>query len=141
MLSNTHFSIAIHVLIVLAYHKDEVLGSERLAGSVDTNPSFLRGLIGRLKEAGLVETQMGKGGGTRLGKKADAITLRDVYLATECRPGLKTHGCSDTAACFVQAGMNGLLTNINDRVEHAVKSELEQTTIAELMTELSLQNS
>mgnify|MGYP003649860661 CR=1 FL=1 len=135
MLSNTHFSIAIHVLSALAYHEGEVVGSDYLAKSVGTNPSFLRGLIGRLKEAGLVETQMGKGGGARLARSPKEITLRDVYLATECRPGLKTHECSDMSKCSVQAGMNSLLKDINSRVEKAVESELERTTVADLIAE------
>ena len=135
MLSNTHFSIAIHVLSALAYHDGEVVGSDSLAKSVGTNPSFLRGLIGRLKEAGLVETQMGKGGGARLARKPEKITLRDVYLATECRPGLKAHECSDMSKCSVQAGMNTLLKDINTRVEKAVESELKRTTVADLIAE------
>jgi Rrf2 family protein len=134
MLSNTHFSMAVHVLSALAYNDGQVMGSEQLAKSVGTNPSFLRGLIGRLKEAGLVETQMGKGGGTRLARKPSKISLRDVYLATETRPALKTHGCSDTSKCRVQAGMASLLSDLNGRVEKAVGSELKKTTLADLLS-------
>jgi len=72
MLSNTHFSMAVHVLSVLAYQEGQVVGSEDLARSVGTNPSFLRGLIGVLRKAGLVETQLGKGGGTKLARHAVA---------------------------------------------------------------------
>ena len=133
MLSNTHFSMAIHVLSALAYHEGEVVGSEYLARSVGTNPSFLRGLIGRLKEAGLVETQMGKGGGTRLARKASQISLRDVYQATESRPAIKTHECRDTSRCPVQAGMSSLLSDINGRLEKVVAAELKRTTVADLL--------
>ncbi len=133
MMSNTHFSIAVHVLSALAYREGNLVGSDDLAKSVGTNPSFLRGLIGRLKEAGLVETQMGKGGGTRLGKDAKNISLCDVYLATESRPGVKTHECCDMSKCPVQAGMSTMLADINDRVQAAVESELKQTTIADLL--------
>jgi Rrf2 family protein len=100
---------------------------------VGTNPSFLRGLIGRLREAGLVETQMGKGGGTRLARRAAKISLRDVYLAIETRPALKTHGCSDKSMCPVQANMSTLLSDINSRVERAVESELKRTTVADIL--------
>jgi Rrf2 family protein len=134
MLSNTHFSMAIHVLSALAYHEGEVVGSDTLAMSVGTNPSFLRGLIGRLKEAGLVTTQMGKGGGTRLARKASKISLRDVYLATESRPALTTHDCCIKSKCPVQAGMRSLLSDINERVEKAVASELKRTTVADLLS-------
>jgi Rrf2 family protein len=137
MLSNTHFSMAIHLLSALAFHEGELVGSDHLAKSVGTNPSFLRGLIGKLKEAGLVETQMGKGGGTRLARKPSAISLRDVYLATETGPGLKTHCCNDTSQCPVMANMNSLLCDINGRVEKAVESELVQTTVADLIESIA----
>lgn len=134
MLSNTHFAMAIHVLSALAYHEGELVGSEFLAQSVGTNASFLRGLIGRLKEAGLVETQMGKGGGTRLARKPSKISLRDVYLATETRPALKAHTCSMNSQCPVQANMTKLLADINGRVEKAVEAELKSTTVADLLS-------
>lgn len=133
MLNNTHFSMAIHVLSALAYNEGKLLGSDDLAKSVGTNPSFLRGLIGRLKEAGLVETQMGKGGGTRLGRKASKITLRDIYQATESRPAVKTHECTDKSRCPVMTGMSSALDDINGRVEGAVAAELKRTTVADLL--------
>ena len=94
MLSNTHFSMAVHVLSALAYKDGEVVASEDLARTVGTNPSFLRGLIGQLKDAGLVETHLGKGGGTTLARSPSRITLRDVYRATESGPALTTHTAS-----------------------------------------------
>ena len=134
MLSNTHFSMAVHVLSALAYNEGALMGSDDLAKSVGTNPSFLRGLIGRLKEARLVETQMGKGGGARLGRKPSKISLKDIYLATESKPGLKKHECCDMSKCPVQAGMNSMLSDINGRIEKAVQSELNQTTVADLLS-------
>jgi len=133
MLNNTHFSMAVHVLSALAYNEGGLLGSDYLAKSVGTNPSFLRGLIGRLREAGLVETQMGKGGGTRLAREPKAISLCDVYQAIETRPALKTHGCPDKSMCPVQANMSTLLCDINSRVVDAVESELKRTTIADIL--------
>ena len=105
MLSNTHFSMAVHVLSVLAYLEGKVVGSEDLARSVETNPSFLRGLIGVLRDAALVETRLGKGGGTLLARPASRITLYDVYLATESQPALKSHECNERSECSVAKNM------------------------------------
>ena len=115
MLSNTHFSMAVHVLSALAYNDGRVVGSEDLARTVGTNPSFLRGLIGQLKEAGLVDTQLGKGGGTILARSASKITLRDVYRAMESQPVLKTHSCDGKSPCPVARGMGEMLTNFVPR--------------------------
>ncbi len=135
MLSNTHFSIAVHVLSALAYNKGQLVGSEDLARTVGTNPSFLRGLIGELRDAGLVETRLGKGGGAKLAKPAARITLYDVYRATESKPALTTHHCDGNSRCEVAKKMEGILKDLNRRLEGAVESELGKTTLADLMAE------
>jgi len=134
MLSNTHFSMAVHVLSALAYNEGQVVGSEDLARTVGTNPSFLRGLIGQLKEAGLVETHLGKGGGASLARAASKITLHDVYRATESQPAIKTHSCDGKSKCPVARGMEQLLENVNDRIETVVETELKQMTVADLLS-------
>jgi Rrf2 family protein len=135
MLSNTHFSMAVHVLSVLAYQEGRLVGSEDLARSVDTNPSFLRGLIGVLRNAALVETRVGKGGGTTLARPATRITLYDVYLATESQPALKSHECNDRSKCIVARNMVGLLEDVNQRLEGAVEEELKKMTLADLVSQ------
>ena len=135
MLSNTHFSMAVHVLSALAYNDGSVVGSEDLARTVGTNPSFLRGLIGQLKEAGLVETHLGKGGGAMLARSAAKITLRDVYRATESQPALKTHACDGKSQCPVARGMDELLANVNERLEKVLESELKRMTVADLVSD------
>lgn len=135
MLSNTHFSIAVHVLSALAYHEGELVGSEDLAKTVGTNPSFLRGLIGELREAGLVETRLGKGGGTKLAQKPSKITLRDVYRAMEFEPAVKTHLCDGKTKCPVAKGMGEMLAGVNDRVEKVLEAELNSMTIADLLSD------
>ena len=135
MLSNTHFSMAVHVLSALAFLQGEVVGSEDLAQTVGTNPSFLRGLIGQLRDAGLVETHLGKGGGTTLGREAGKITLQDIYLATERKPALTTHRCDPNSMCPVARKMDGILTDLNGRLESAVEEELKKTTLEALVTE------
>ncbi|MDH4016320.1 MAG: Rrf2 family transcriptional regulator [Actinomycetota bacterium] len=135
MLSNTHFSIAVHILTVLAYRDGEAVASADLARSVDTNPSFLRGLIGSLRDAGLVETSMGKGGGARLARDPSRISLRDVYRATESGPALRAHECSRDSWCPVAAGMGRVLGDLNQGVESAVDQELASRTIGDLVSE------
>lgn len=133
MLSNTQFSMAVHVLSALAYADGELLGSENLARSMGTNPSFLRGLVGQLRDAGLVETRLGKGGGMTLARPADRITLLDVYRVTELKPALATHTCDGKSVCPVARNMDRLLQDLNRRLEDTVTSELEKITLADLV--------
>ena len=133
MLSNTHFSMAIHVLVALAYNEGRVVSSEDLARTVGTNPSFLRGLIGDLRDAGLVETRLGKGGGALLARRPAKITLHDVYRATEERPAVTTHVCDGNSPCPVARNMEELLAAVSARLERAVTGELKKITLAALL--------
>jgi len=133
MLSNTHFSLAVHVLSALAFNEGQVVGSEMLARSMGTNPSFLRGLIGQLRDGGLVETRLGKGGGSLLARPADQITLLDIYRVTELRPALTAHACDGSSPCPVARNMEKMLQDLNRKLEDTVTSELQKTTLADLV--------
>ena len=134
MISNTHFSIAVHVLSALAYNEGEIVPSDMLARTVGTNPSFLRGLIGQLRDAGIVETHLGKGGGTTLARSASLINLHDVYRATVPDAVIKTHDCDAKSLCPVARRMDGLLDTVNARLERALIKELKAMTIADLVS-------
>jgi Rrf2 family protein len=133
MLSNTHFSMAVHLMCALAWNKGKLVGSQDLAFSVGTNPSFLRGLISDLREAGLVETRQGKGGGSTLARPAESITLQDVYRAMESKQLLKVHVPDCESTCVVARRMKDLLDDVNDKLENTLSAELKRTTVADLV--------
>lgn len=65
---------------------------------------YLAKIVHQLARAGLVRTQRGVGGGVRLARSADTITLFDVCVAlndpaieTRCMLGIDA--CSDARAC------------------------------------------
>ena len=133
MLSNTHFSLAVHLLSALAFNEGQVVGSEMLARGMGTNPSFLRGLIGQLRDAGLVDTRLGKGGGSSLARPADQITLLDIYQVTELKPALTAHACDKKSPCPVARNMERMLEDLNRKLEDTVTTELQKTTLADLL--------
>jgi len=132
---NTHFSIGVHVLTALAVH-DSPVPSSGLAKSVGTNAAFLRQLIGELRDAGLVETKLGKGGGALLARSPNTITLLDVYKATQEDPGLRTHCCNPASQCDIARGIPAVLKELSGRLENAVQEELSQTTIAQVVAQV-----
>lgn len=133
MLSNTHFSRAVHALSAMAFNEGQVVGSEMLAGSMGTNPSFLRGLLGQLRDAGLVETRLGKTGGSTLARPADQITLLDIYRVTELKPAMTAHTCDGKSACPVAQNMEKMLEDLNRKLENTVTTELKKITLADLI--------
>src|SRR6267154_4578536 len=54
--------------------------SQKLAGSLGVNARFVRKLLFPLSRDGIVAASQGKGGGVRLARKPDTITLRGIYL-------------------------------------------------------------
>ncbi|OQC68483.1 MAG: putative HTH-type transcriptional regulator YwnA [Verrucomicrobia bacterium ADurb.Bin006] len=55
---NSRFTVAIHVLCLLAHSQGQALTSEYIAGSVNTNPVVIRRLLAALRRAGLVRLRI-----------------------------------------------------------------------------------
>ena len=102
MFNNSHFALATHALAAMALNPGQPISSAELAKSMGTNAAFLRTVLGRLKDAGLVNVALGKGGGARLAVPADQLTLWEVYEAVtgdERSKGL--HQCDPSGKCLV----------------------------------------
>jgi Rrf2 family protein len=132
MFDNSHFALATHVLVLLALHQSTTVTSAELAQSVNTNPAFLRSVLGKLREAGLIEVALGKGGGARLGRLPSRLTLADVYRAVERRPVARLHHCPPNSKCVVGRNILPVLQGVVHDVESAALGRLASTTVAQL---------
>src|SRR5258706_13942581 len=81
--TSCRFAMAVHVLTVLAYHKDQRVTSTCLASSVNTNPVVIRRLLLALQAARLVKTRRGAGFGSQLARSPGRIQLAQGYRAVE----------------------------------------------------------
>lgn len=133
---SSRFSVAVHVLSLLALQQegDELLTSERMAGSVNTNPVVIRRILGQLKKAGLVEVRQGMGGAA-LSRRPGAISLLDVYHAVEVVEKSQLFSVHEkpNPACLVgrniQLALDGTLQRAQTALEHVLaKATLEQVT-------------
>jgi Rrf2 family protein len=133
MFANSHFALATHVVTALAVHEEgPPVTSTDLARSVNTNPAFLRTLLGQLRRAGLIEVSLGKGGGARLARPASRLTLADVYRAVESRPPVQLHRCTPSRRCLVGRNILPVLEGVVRDVESAALDRLASTTVADL---------
>src|SRR4029453_9812179 len=133
MFTNSHFALATHVLVALALRRDEgPVTSAALARSVNTNGAFLRLLLGRLREAGLIEVALGKGGGARLARAAQKVTLADVYRVMERQPAARLHHCPPSKSCIVGRNIVPVLEAVVEDVEAAALGRLARTPVAGL---------
>lgn len=133
---NTHFAVAVHVLVFIAEQGGAPVTSEALAASVGTNPSFVRRILAQLGRAGLTSATEGKRGGTVLARPAKRITLRDVYHAVDEERELIPVHPSPHPKCRIGRNIKGVLGGTVARVERTVDSQLDRTTIADLLADI-----
>lgn len=135
---NSRFAVATHILTLLEQSGGEPVTSELIAGSVNTNPSLIRRLLGVLAKAGLTTSQMGTGGGALLARPAAQITLGDVYRAVSGGGELfAMHRERPNPACPVGRNIQAVLERRLDDAERVLEAELDRTTIAELGHDLA----
>ncbi len=129
---NTQFALGVHLLTMLAASAPATLRSEAMAGSANANPVHIRRVLGRFREAGLVGSKPGVGGGTHLLRDPATITLAEVWrIAQGDTPVLGAY--EGDPHCQVGSGMHSLLTELDQRAQRAIQHELRTTTIAQLV--------
>lgn len=136
MAANSRLTIATHALawLALAHRRgQEVLTSEQVAASVNTNPVVIRRSLGDLRRAGLVEVRHGVGAGWRLARAPRDITLLQVYDAVEREPLFALHHTEPNLECPVGKGIRPALGGIYGGVERALRGELACTSIADVL--------
>ena len=82
---SSRFTVAVHILSLVAIESNELCTSEWIAESVNTNPVVIRRIIGKLRNAGLIQVRQGLGGAT-LQKPLKDITFS---MCTEQSKSLK----------------------------------------------------
>lgn len=98
----------LHVLAHLHGRKG-TSSSEELAVLLDTNPVLVRRMMGRLREAGHVQSTVGRNGGWVLARDPEQITVLDVYEALE-EPVIFAMGSSvDHPGCPLEQAISGAL--------------------------------
>ena len=137
MAANCRFAFGVHLLSVLALFPDENYSSEKLALTVNTNAVVIRRMLLDLKNAGLIETQRGPGGGARLAKAADCITLDDIHRAVAGE--IETFGAHPNPPaqnCAIGREIIGVLVEVSRRASAAVEDELAAITLADVVAQM-----
>jgi Rrf2 family protein len=133
MAANSQFSMAVHVLTLLATSGDENVKSDCIAGSVNTNPVVIRRVLGQLNQAGLVLSQTGASGGTRLAKDPADISLCEIYKAVSCGEVFALHAKSPNQDCPVGRNIESVLCNLQKEIDRTVGEKLGQYTLANVI--------
>jgi Rrf2 family protein len=137
MSANTHFTVALHILtwMALASHQQEIMTSDQIAGSVNTNPVFIRRILGRLHKAHLVNVQHGTSAGWTLARPPERISLLEVYQAVQQQPLFELHHTLPNQSCPIGRGVQPALKRFYSDAEAAMKQQLAQVSVANVLDE------
>jgi Rrf2 family protein len=131
MAANSRFAMGVHALSLLAADPERTMTSEEIAAGIDTNPVVVRRILAALQTAGLVTSQKGPHGGSKLAESAKKISLAHIYKAIEKRPFLHVPYASavkDAKAKRVAAAVKDAFREADE----AIQSELASISLAQI---------
>ncbi|WP_437730935.1 Rrf2 family transcriptional regulator [Sorangium sp. So ce1335] len=130
-MSSGRFAIATHALALLA-QAEESCASDALSASINTNPAFLRRILARLAQAGLIEAREGRAGGYRLARPAASIRLNEVYAAVEPEGAIAPSPCEPSAKCPIGAGIQRAFDEVAAAANEGLLRGLAHKTVADI---------
>jgi len=140
MKSSSKFVVATHILAGLAvvYEKKtaEVVSSENIAWSVNTNPVVIRRILGELKKAGLVVTLAGSQGGAKISRDPKDIYLSEIYDAVENGGIFQLHYKSPNPDCPIGSNIQNVMEEPLTKAENALREQLSQISLSQIAQKL-----
>jgi Rrf2 family protein len=127
MAANTRFATGVHAMVLLAAEPDGLQTSEDVATRLNINPVVIRRVFSLLHRAGLLQSQKGPHGGSKLARSPKTITLADIYAALDGGDLFHTAVLSGQTA-----KVGGALKKVFESAEAAMRGALEKTTLNDL---------
>ncbi|MEB2631167.1 Rrf2 family transcriptional regulator [Peribacillus frigoritolerans] len=134
---SSRFTVGVHILALIELNKEGISSSEFLAGSVNTNPTLIRKIMGMLKKAGLIEVQPGIAG-AKLAKEPSYITLLNVYKAVDVVQEKELFSMHENPHpdCLVGRNIQDSITPVLSAAQFAMEKALENVTIEDIAKDI-----
>ena len=108
----------------------EPVTSEHLAQQLDTNPVVMRRTMAGLRDAGIVRSEKGHGGGWTLLVRPEKLTLRKIYDALGMPTVFAMGNRSESPQCLVEQAVNRSMSDAFDAAEALLLKRLDEVTLA-----------
>lgn len=136
MRRDSRLSAALHILLHMG-ELGRVVTSDELGPFMKMNPVVVRRTFAGLREAGIVRSEKGHGGGWELARPLDQITLADVYAALGM-PALFNVGLRDERPrCLLEQAANRAVTSALDEAEAVILARLKRVSVHDLAEDTS----
>ncbi|RVQ53790.1 Rrf2 family transcriptional regulator [Sinorhizobium meliloti] len=130
MKRDSRLSITLHALLHMA--ERETITSEELAACLSTNPVVVRRTMAGLREAGLVRSERGHGGGWSLVRDLATIRLADVHAALGEPAVFAIGNRTEAPGCVVEQAVNAAMDGALRDAEALLMQRLERISLADL---------
>ena len=131
MKRDSRLSAILHALLHMA-EQDGPMTSEALALCMHTNAAVVRRTMAGLREMGLVQSEKGHGGGWRLARDLQHVTLRDIYNALGAPQIFAIGNKSENPICLVEQAVNSAVSDAMREAETLLVQRLGGITLAAL---------
>ena len=133
MKRDTRLSFALHALLHLAQRPGVSMTSGEMAECSGTHPVVVRQTFAGLREAGIVSSRKGRGGGWQLARPPAEITLEQVQRALNERVvNVAAEAPTDPRGCLVQRVVHGALDDAVAEANRVLDRHLAGITLADL---------
>lgn len=133
---DTKFSVAVHVLILIS-ESPSPINSEQMAGSVGTNPSYIRKILALLKKTNIVDSHRGVSGYS-MTIAPEQLTLLQIFQAVteELKIHLLDIHQNPNDQCVVGRHIRPVLTGMFSDTEEAFARSLAGKTLADCIADI-----
>jgi Rrf2 family protein len=121
-------SLALHAMALLASPTRRNLSAREMASALRVSSHHLSKVMQRLARAGLVDSVRGPHGGFKLARRAEAITLLQIYEAIEGELPTKQSCLLHKPACSGKCILGGLMSQMSGEM----RDYLARTTLESL---------
>ncbi|QWU13976.1 transcriptional regulator, BadM/Rrf2 family [Paenibacillus sophorae] len=126
------FGYGLQALIILA-SVEEQYSSAEMAEQIRCEPTALRKILSRMTDSGIIEVKQGRGGGYRLAKRPESITLVEVYRSVHEEEPLWDGMLETTENSLLGNKVRGSFDKLMTDIQLQVTRVLESYTLADMM--------
>jgi DNA-binding IscR family transcriptional regulator len=131
MRRDSRLSVALHALLHM-HERGAPVASEALAGPMGLNPVVFRRTLAGLRDAGIVRSEKGHGGGWALARLLEDVTLAEIYEALGTPELFGLGPRVESPGCLVEQAVNRAIVGALDEAKAAWLAGLREISLADI---------
>lgn len=136
MKRNKRLSVSLHVLLHMAEQPNVAMTSEEMASCVGTNAVVIRRTFAGLRDAQIVSSLKGHGGGWRLAKPLAEISLEEVQRALGERILSAPTPHDESPGCLIEQAVHLALDEAVAEANRILDRRLATITLADIAADV-----